>query len=296
MCALFGIVGRQFPPFKGKCWVGRVTARALLGAGQARLRVTMRNGCHLWLDPRSRMEAGPFFDGVYEDDESAFFACCSPVSGTAIDVGANIGLLAVPLALHLGVRGYLLAVEPVAANADALVQNVASNDLSDVIHVARCAVGATAGRLLIGRETGTGAGTGNAYPEASSVGIEGLQWTEVAQRTLDDVVNEAALERVDFIKMDVEGAELDVLAGSVSIIETFRPIIYGEFQLTLRPEAAGTFQDVGRLIEPFDYEVFGFTSRLTLVRIPFEAGRGNAVLCPREKVGWMLQRCIEARA
>ena len=53
-----------------------------------------------------------------------------------------------------------------------------------------------------------------------------LQGSEMAQiTTIDSYVGEKALPRVDFIKMDVEGAELDILKGAAITISRFKPIL-----------------------------------------------------------------------
>jgi FkbM family methyltransferase len=50
----------------------------------------------------------------------------------------------------------------------------------------------------------------------------------VAQKTIDTFVREQGIEKVDFIKMDIQGAEMDVLMGSADTIRKYKPTIFLE--------------------------------------------------------------------
>jgi FkbM family methyltransferase len=293
VCNAIGVTARRLPPFKGKCRIGRILARLMLGEKvDARVPITLHDGSRFSLDPRSRTEATAFYDGAYDDDDIAFFKACLPPDGLMLDIGANVGLITIPLGRHLRQGGRLISFEPVPSNARALRDNVVLNDLSNVVDVREHALGHTDGTLSIGRETGTGAGTGNAFTRESALGIaEPLEWTVVPLHRLDDVLQFPAITRLDLIKMDVEGAELDVLRGARQTVTRFRPIIYGEFQLTLRSASSGTFADVADILSGLDYQPLAFVDRLKLVPVKYEAGRGNAVLCPREQLEELAARC-----
>jgi FkbM family methyltransferase len=298
LCNALGGTARQLPAFKGKCRMGRILARLMLGRGEgARIPITLRDGSRMSLDPRSRTEGTAFYNGAYDDDDIAFFKTCVSPDGVMLDIGANVGLITIPLGRYLLPGGRLIAFEPVGANACALRENVTLNDLAGVVEVREHALGQSDGTLRMGREVGTGAGTGNAFAEASASGLaQPLDWTIVPLHRLDDVLPSGAVDRLDFIKMDVEGAELDVLRGARQTIERFRPIVYGEFQLTLRDASAGTFADVADILEGLDYQPLAFVDRLRLVPVKYESGRGNAVLCPRERLDGLLARCAQARS
>jgi len=60
-------------------------------------------------------------------------------------------------------------------------------------------------------------------PGASKLDFQGKEVTKII--TLDNYVREKNLPRVDFIKLDVEGAELDVLKGAATTIARFKPIL-----------------------------------------------------------------------
>ena len=129
-----------------------------------------------------------------------------------MDVGANIGLTACVLSQFAST---VHAFEPHPAVYATLVKNVTENNLAQV-KVHNCAIGAEPGTVRF-------AG-GSAYGFVSEDGAH-----EVAVETVDDFVKANAIERVDFIKIDVEGFEPNVLKGACATIERFNPIIYMEF-------------------------------------------------------------------
>lgn len=125
------------------------------------------------------------------------------------DVGANIGLLTLVMARAAGPNGKVVAFEPEAVPRSNLEKMKHLNGLSWV-EVRDQAVGAKAGRLTFHVSDIIGHSSLYALPEA-----EAARTIEVEVVRLDDV---APAKRLDVVKIDVEGAELDVLAGMQGVI------------------------------------------------------------------------------
>jgi len=298
LCASLGVLARRLPRFRAKTKLFRSLATALLGrTRRAVVPVQLDDGSRLLLDPRGRTEASAFYLGKLDNDDLDFFRCCISPDAMALDIGANIGLVTVPLGRALRAQsGRLFSFEPVSANAERLAANVHLNDLDQTVTLIRCALGDTEGHADMGREIGGGAATGNAAFRAAACSMgQPLEWTTVPVRRLDDILTAFALTRIDFIKIDVEGAEGGVLRGALETIRRFRPIIYGEFNAELMPRFDFTFADVGHLFSGLNYRAMAFSHWLDLDDVPYEAGRGNAVLCPAEKADALLARCARAR-
>jgi len=125
------------------------------------------------------------------------------------DVGANIGLLTLVVAWAAGPSGKVIAFEPEAIPRSNLEKMRHLNGLSWV-EVRDQAVGAEAGQLTFHVSDIIGHSSLYALPET-----EGSREIQVEVVRLDDV---APAKRMDVVKIDVEGAELDVLAGMSGLI------------------------------------------------------------------------------
>ena len=125
------------------------------------------------------------------------------------DVGANIGLLTLVMAWATGPTGRVIAFEPEAVPRSNLEKMKHLNGLSWV-EVRDQAVGASAGRLTFHVSGIIGHSSLYALPDA-----EEARTVEVEVVRLDDV---APARRLDVVKIDVEGAELDVLSGMKGVI------------------------------------------------------------------------------
>lgn len=146
--------------------------------------------------------------------------------GTAIDIGANLGEWAVPLARAVGPPGRLLAIEPAPRSAAALAKTLAANALGQAT-VIRCALGGHDGsvELAVPIVTSPRDDTGTARIGPAGPGTEALT---VPLRSLDSLVTECRLDRLDLIKIDVEGYERRVFDGAAASLARFRPVLVVE--------------------------------------------------------------------
>jgi len=272
--------------------LGRVASGAICRLGATPLVVrAQQDGSRLLLDARSRTEASALWLGEYEADEIAFLSTCLEPDSVVLDIGANVGLMTTPLArrLHLlGGRGRVIAFEPVPVNAERLRRNVAINHLDGRVDVVELALGETEGRAVMVKE-GPAGSSDNALVALTADSEAGGVSAELA--TADSVLDEFALERVDLVKIDVEGYEVPVLRGARRLLAQHRPIVYGEFHNVLMPKRGHSFLDVWELFEPLGYHCFRFVGRCRIERV--ERPRydlGNVVLVPADRVPWLLER------
>lgn len=127
---------------------------------------------------------------------------------TVVDVGSNVGLFTVKAAVEAGAHGRVISVEPHPVAWDILRKNVEMNGLKNVTTV-RAALGASKGeaRLLFSpRST-----VGTLYE--SFLHTPTRDAAAVPVMTLDSLASDVGLDRIDLLKIDVEGAEMEVLKG-----------------------------------------------------------------------------------
>ena len=154
----------------------------------------------------SATERGALFNPDYNIEELDFLRAQTPTGGIFVDVGANVGTYALALARHVGAGGKVIAIEPHPVTHARLAFNRAASGLTQVSLVA-AAAGPADGELLIetdGDNLGashivTGEHAGNAI--------------KVPALRLQRILAGAAVDRVDALKIDVEGFEDRVLTG-----------------------------------------------------------------------------------
>jgi FkbM family methyltransferase len=116
-----------------------------------------------------------------------------------VDVGANIGAFAISAAAIIE-HGKVFAIEPVRSIFEVLAENVRLNDL-DNIHLSNIAIDASAGEQPI-----------SVLGSSSSLYWGQNAKTELVQTTtLEKFMTAHGLDRIDYLKMDCEGAEFDIL-------------------------------------------------------------------------------------
>ncbi len=158
--------------------------------------------------------------GEYSESEAILFRRLLPSGGTAVEAGANIGALTVPLALAAGPKGHVFGFEPQRALFNILCGNLALNGLTNVTPL-RAAAGRAAGEVAVPR---LGYGEMENYGGLPTGGIAGRDSDSVPVLTVDGL----NLDRLDLLKADVEGAEAEVVAGAAATVARLRPAIYVE--------------------------------------------------------------------
>jgi len=196
-----------------------------------------------------------------------------------LDVGANQGEFTVFAAKRL-VRGTVHAVEPMSGMRRLLEMNVRANGFTNVrVHPValwrgegRATLYTRPGRFLDScRHDGLGTLFRSEHRPAA---VE-----EVDVTTLDRWAETVDLERLDVVKLDVEGAELGVVQGGLATLERFRPVILLEANRDTADAAGWQLEELFRLLEPwYTFEAITSSGRCRPVR-PERLGRLQEVLC-----------------
>lgn len=174
----------------------------------------------LMLFPAADIYIGRSLDlyGEYSESEASLLCRVVEPGQTALDIGANIGTLTLPLARRLGARGRLIAVEPHPALSQLLRTNLAINQL-DHAEIVAAAMGAAPGRMTA---PALDFGQKGNFGQVELRPFDG--GGQIETRTVDGL----DLPSCQLIKIDVEGMELDVLNGAAATIARHRPLLYVE--------------------------------------------------------------------
>jgi len=145
------------------------------------------------------------------------------------DVGANIGLTALAFGTLVGKAGQVFAFEPSPKNFRYLEENSKINGYTQ-IHPIQKAIGKESGTLSFFETQDFGAGS-FVSTQSDNMAAQHHQTEKISvpMTSVDEFVEANDLTRVDFIKVDVEGFEGEVLEGAKKTLAKFHPIVVLEF-------------------------------------------------------------------
>jgi FkbM family methyltransferase len=166
-----------------------------------------------WWSPASGGKLLRVLGGTYEAAQTAHFRRWVRPGSVVFDLGAHTGYYTLLSAALTGRRGRVVAFEPSPRNLRVLRRHLHLNGLRnvEVVEAAAAAAEGTAEFAL-----GTGSGTGRLAGEGT---------LRVATTTVDLAAERLGL-RPSVLKIDVEGAELDLLSGSIATLESARPVLF----------------------------------------------------------------------
>jgi len=157
-----------------------------------------------------------FVYGAWESEVTRVLTSTVKQGMTVIDIGAHIGYYTLLFAKSVGPSGRVFSFEPHPSNFDLLSKNVQLNKLMQVQPLNQ-AVFSHAGEITISvPDDQPNSGNGSACI------AKGVQQFRVSAISLDAFCEKFTV-RPDVIKMDVEGAEYEVLRGAEQVIAQFRP-------------------------------------------------------------------------
>jgi FkbM family methyltransferase len=203
--------GPKYWPRVAKVFVAKILAMktVVVRADGVTLEGGTKNGQGLWC----------LVAGVdYEEELGIWLEALRP-GDVVLDVGANIGVYSIRAGKRVGPNGRVLAFEPLPAALDKLKRNIYHNNLNNIT-VLELAVGDYEGEATLYE--------GERQSSASFFRSTCGPSHNVQVRTIDSVVNELHLMRVDWVKMDIEGAEATALAGMEETLIRFSPSILFE--------------------------------------------------------------------
>jgi FkbM family methyltransferase len=161
------------------------------------------------------------FDG-YEKESLSMILKLIPDKAVIFDIGANIGWFTLNIAKSIK-NTQIYAFEPIKHTYQQLAYNLKLNNIENVKAV----------NSALGEKEGTTSffyykeGSGNASMRELSREYK-AERVKGSVMKLDDFVAKNRLKRLDFLKCDVEGAELMVFKGGLESIKKFKPVIFAE--------------------------------------------------------------------
>ena len=198
--------------------------------------------------------------GQYEPAETRLIAGSLRPGMTFVDVGANVGYFSLLAASRVGPTGRVLAIEPSPVAFSRLLRTVQANEISQVT-VSCVAVGAESGEMELYvhppfRPRFKHRYLRTFYPihSPSLIPQEGWDRVAVPVRPFDEICAEQGIERVDVMKVDVEGFESEVFLGGRRSLTAGRvKALLCEFNEPGLREAGSSAAELARLLQELGF-------------------------------------------
>lgn len=158
------------------------------------------------------------FRRTWEPRETALLGSIIEPGDHVVDIGGHIGYYAVMFGAAVGTTGRVLAIEPDPDNAAVLKMNVALNKLESVVTVVEAAAGAESSRADLFRAESRNRGDHRMYPAGKNRAA-----IDVRVIAIDDYTT--GWERVDLIKMDIQGYEPHALKGMTGTLRKHESVV-----------------------------------------------------------------------
>jgi len=171
-----------------------------------------------------------------------------------VDVGAHIGKYVIPTAKVVGESGLVIAIEPHPENYALLNKNIKLNGLKNVVTL----------NLAVWREDCklklfVGESSGCHSLREDVTGHTTSKYIVVEARKLDTILKDFNLKSVDFVKIDVEGAEIEVLEGMKDILKNHAPKVVVEVFDKNYDKFSEIMNIYGYTVENIaKYEIYGY--------------------------------------
>ncbi len=194
-----------------------------------------------------------FYPEIYEVDKTDFVKKNCKAGDTVIDIGAHLGIFSFFLAKQVGNSGKVYSFEPAKNTYKALTQTIQYNELNKIVNIRQQAVLDSSGEIAFYIFNSS------RISNANSISSQNLD--TVAQKilvksiSLDDLYREENIQNLTLLKIDAEGAELDILKGGKNLITKFQPFITLEVHPKSFEEPSKTMTEIYEIIIQYGYKV-----------------------------------------
>lgn len=255
-----------------KILVARVLSRVVVGMrwllGRSSTLRARRRGAWWSLDLREGIDLSIYLLGGFEVRTLAQYTRLLQPGDIVLDIGANIGAHTIPLAMLVGATGRVISFEPTAWAFGKQLANIALNPgIAARISAHQM--------LLVGSPE-------SALPEAICSSWPMERATDLDEQhggrrmstagaicmTLDDLLEREGIQRINLVKLDVDGNELDVLRGASRMLHVLRPPIMLELAPFVHKHEPTRFDDLIGVLKSANYRLEEVTTRRSLPMDP----------------------------
>ncbi|MDR2766053.1 MAG: FkbM family methyltransferase [Holosporaceae bacterium] len=220
--------------------------------------ITWMDGLKLKVYPRNEIYRSISVRGIYNPN---FIVAIKTLlaqkeGGVFIDVGADMGHFSLLSASAVGSRGRIHAIEPSSRDFGRLKENVSINDLQSVIRIHRLAISDRSGPTKLSVACEERSALNTLGDEFSFKGVEKVTVEDVEAVTIDEFVEKEGVDRLDVLKLDVEGSETRALTGALKTLERFRPAIMLGVNAVALKSCGSSLEELLSLVRRLKYRIY----------------------------------------
>ena len=222
-------------------------------------RVVKINGATYKLDISNAVDHVAFWG--FQDKTKSFFLSHLNKGYTVVDVGANIGIISVDAAER---SKQVISIEPDKTNFGRLTENLRLNNITNVTTL-NVGLGSKKEIKKLYKVVESNPGMNRIIDQELD-----LPYTEIQIETLDNIAEALNVLKIDVIKIDTEGYEMNILKGSNSCIDKFKPALMLEVDNSLLQAQSSSAVELLNFISSKGYKIYDITNGKTIES--FESG------------------------
>ena len=219
----------------------------------------MRIGHSIKLIPTQKYLYNTLINRQYHDENifltKRFITSPQPV---IFDIGANIGLYTCAYAQYLkSSKPKIFAIEAMESNYQLLVENIKLNGFENIMPI-HIALGNESGELefLVPQDHAIGNFAGNNITSPTDEDKNKMVTKKVKMITLDELASLHNIEKCDFMKVDIEGAEYFMFTGGLKFISRTRPVIQFEYNSFWLHQNQISFDHFYKFFKELNYDFY----------------------------------------
>jgi len=199
------------------------------------------------VSPNDHIQQQIFWYGYYEKEYALTFESFVQKNSVVFDIGANAGYYSLITATK-AIEGQVFSFEPYSIHFEELGKNIGINKLKNIFPI-KLAVSdkEEESQLFISDDTNSGMTGLNAAKNFSG------QIEKIKTILLDNWMKKQDIQRIDCIKIDIEGAEYFALAGMKDILQNFKPVLFIEIANELLHHFGHNATDIYTLLQGHGY-------------------------------------------
>lgn len=187
-------------------------------------RVTLSSGIQMELELNEYLQAQLYLFGTFEPATVKVLKRLLKSGDTVLDIGANVGYIALEMAKHIGASGKVFAFEPDTKNFALLKRNLDLNPDCNIEPIPLAVSEANAPLRLYKSIIDFNDSAHSTLPSEK----HSVDFIEIPATTIDDFVQSRGVQKLNVIKIDIEGAEMSAFKGMRQTLSRFRPMVIAE--------------------------------------------------------------------